>query len=159
MSRPTSAKLQVVDLVIKVQRPERKDDSSEVVLPVNFKVDGEAQRARICVPRDRFMKDHPAYSVIEKIAHDRLPVNTQFRVSGIMVYSVYSVDGIQGLSTRLKVATMEQVHEDDEAGIPDVSFIPVKEYKKVKEQKKVIASKVDSNVCCFAVFFSFLCSW
>lgn len=153
MSRPTTAKLQVVDLVVKVQKPERKADSSEVVLPVYFRVDGELQRARICVPRDSCMERHPAYSAIEGIAKNQIPVDTLFKVGGVMTYSVYSMEGSHGLSTRLKVTSMEQVH-DDYAKIPDISFIPVKEYKEAKEKKKGIASEVCSN---FVIFVCFPC--
>ncbi|KAG0013568.1 hypothetical protein BGZ81_000953 [Podila clonocystis] len=142
MSRPTTAKLYVVDLVIKVQTPERKLDSSEVILPVNFKVDGEPQRARICVPRDHSMRSHPAYPVIEDLAQNRLPEGSQFKVNGIMTYSVYSMEDSHGLSSRLKVSSMERVQEEDDLDIPDISFIPVKEYKQAKEKKKAIASEV-----------------
>lgn len=85
--------------------------------------------------------DNPVFAVIKGIVNKSIDIGTQYHVNGTMVYSVYLADGLPGLSMQLKASSLEPISEKDD-NLPDISFLPVKDYKKSKEQKVCLASEV-----------------
>ncbi|KAG0312239.1 hypothetical protein BG000_006291, partial [Podila horticola] len=128
MARHTP-KIEVADLVVKVLEPMKtEDENGDITLPVTFRVQGEVQRVKIIIPNNSKIKDHPAYSVAESIAKKRVPINSKYKVSGVAIYSAYSMNNQVGLASRLEVKSMVAFHDDDE-DIVDTSLFTVKKYE------------------------------
>ncbi|KAG0010164.1 hypothetical protein BGZ81_002951 [Podila clonocystis] len=143
------SRIEVTDLVVKVLEPlKTEDDSSDITLPVTFRVRGELQRLKIIIPNNNKVKYHPVYSVAESIAKKWVPINSKFKVSGVAIYSAYSMNGQLGLASRLEVDSMVAFHDDDE-DIVDTSFFTVRKYETNEEKdrhRKQVAREVGTRM-------------
>ncbi|KAG0076340.1 hypothetical protein BGZ93_001153 [Podila epicladia] len=95
--------ISVTDLVVKVLEPMKtEDDASNIMLPVTFRVRDELQWLKVIIPNNNRAKDHPAFSVAEAVTKKWVPINFKFKVSGVAIYSAYSMNSQFGFTSRLE---------------------------------------------------------
>jgi len=84
-----------------------KTEKLELSLTLTCSMQEEKQTARIVIPRDQKMKDHPAYEFGLKLLTGKISANQEVIVSGVLVVKMHFVrtlgGEIRGLSSRLEV--------------------------------------------------------
>ncbi|KAF9946036.1 hypothetical protein BGZ72_000746 [Mortierella alpina] len=139
----TSNKIQVSNLLVRVQSTEKQADGS-LSLSVTYLVNQESQRAKISIPAGKGMSRHVAYRAAVDLYHGKIAKGSEFNASGVVTNSIYKITKggkeQSGLSTRMVVDQFEM--EEPEEIDDELEAIPVRVYEEEEPAKDQTAKKV-----------------